>query len=86
MWLSIFTASAGRVRIPAEASGKPVSGARTGGGGVGDGDATGVELGDEDGPATGEVPVHALSSTPSTSKAINARREFDGSLVKARRC
>jgi hypothetical protein len=71
--------------MAAEASGKPVSGARTGGGGVGDGDAAGVGLGD-DGPATGDDPVHALSTEPSTSKAINARREFDVSLVKARRC
>ena len=53
---------------------------------MGDGDGDGVELGDEDGPASGDVPVHALSSEPNTSKATRARREFDVSLVKARRC
>ena len=51
---------------------------------MGDGEA-GVEL-DDDGPATGADPVQALSSEPTTSKAINAPREFDVSLVKARRC
>ncbi len=51
-----------------------------------DGDAAGVELGDDERPATGGDPVHALSTEPRMSKAINARREFDVSLVKARRC
>ena len=71
--------------MAAEETTSPVSGAMIGGGGSA-GETVGVPLGDDDCSATGDDPVHPLSTEQSASKAINARREFDGSFIEARRC